>query len=112
MIFTSPQLGKSVGVINAISLSTFLYFALSRNFPSIMPEFLVAGSKIDIESSARKNETINLRSISSGTRVLNLAVKRSTVLSLSTYLKKSLFGFSGRSLKTYPRESISSPNPL
>jgi hypothetical protein len=66
----------------------------------MMPEFFWAGSKIEIESSAKKNEMMNILSTSSGTLVLNLAVYLSTVLSLSTALKKSRFGFSGSSLKT------------
>lgn len=90
----------SVGVIKALSLSTFLYLALSKNLPSMIPEFFCAGSKMEIESSARKKEIMNLRSISSGTLVLNLPVNLRTVLSLSTYLKKSCLGFSGKSLKT------------
>lgn len=85
-------MAKSVGVIKSLFLSTFLYFLLSKNLPSMMPEFFYAGSKMEIVSSDKKNEIMNLLSKSSGTLVLNLAVKRRTFLSLSTYLKKSLFG--------------------
>ena len=65
-----------------------------------MPEFFWAGSYIETESSDKKNEMMNLRSRSSGTRVLNLAVKRRVLPSLSTALKKSFFGFSGIRRKT------------
>jgi len=93
-------MAMSEGVIKESGLSECLYFPRSRNLPSTMPEFFWAGSKMEIESSDRKKERMNLRSISSGTFVMNLAVNRRTVLSLSMYLKKSLFGFSGRSLNT------------
>ena len=83
----------SVGVTNSLFLSTFLYFLLSRNLPSMIPEFFCAGSKIEIVSSDKKKEMISLRSKSYGMRVLNLAVNLNTFLSLSTYLKKSLFGY-------------------
>jgi hypothetical protein len=55
---------------------------------------------MEMESSARKKDTMNRRSTSSGTWVLNRAMYLRTVLSLSTYLKKSLLGFSGRRRKT------------
>jgi hypothetical protein len=53
---------------------------------------------METESSERKKEMMKRRSRSSGTRVLNLAVKRRILPSLSTALKKSFFGFSGISL--------------
>jgi len=53
LILMSPPKGMSDGVINAPFLSTFLYLRLSKNLPSITPEFFYTGSKIDIVSSAR-----------------------------------------------------------
>ena len=53
LILMSPPIGKSVGVMNSMNLSSFLYFLLSKNGHSIIPEFFWAGSKIEIVSSAR-----------------------------------------------------------
>ena len=101
LILTSPPRGMSEGVMKLPSfLSVFLYLRLSKNLPSMIPEFFCAGSYMEMESSARKNDTMNRRSTSSGTCVLNRAMYLNTVLSLSTYLKKSLLGFSGRRRKT------------
>ena len=53
LILMSPPTGNSHGVMNSLFLSTFLYFLLSKNGPSIIPEFFWAGSKIEIVSSAK-----------------------------------------------------------
>ena len=94
-ILMSPPTARSLGLMNSKFLSTFLYLFLFKNGPSMIPEFFCAGSKIDIVSSARQYDIINLLSTSSGTFVLNLAVYLNIFLSLSTYLKKSILGFFG-----------------
>jgi hypothetical protein len=107
-----PPIIKSEGEKKAMLFALFLYFLLSRNFPSMIPEFFCAGSKMERVSSAKKKEIMNFLSTSSGFLVFNFAVNLRIFLSLSTYLKKSFLGCFGINLFTYPKVSSSSPNPL
>lgn len=53
LIMMSPPIAMSLGVMWLSLFHLFLYLFHSKNFPSTIPEFFWAGSKIEIVSSAR-----------------------------------------------------------